>query len=53
MDIKEIKKLKIGKLIENVDLRDYTTYKAGGKGKVLVIPEDIEKVASLFNKDKN
>lgn len=48
MDIKEIKKLKVGKVLENVDLRDYTTYKAGGKGKVLVIPEDIEKLSILL-----
>lgn len=55
MDIKEIKKLKVGKVLENVDLRDYTTYKAGGKGRVLVIPEDIDKLCELLKyiKDNN
>ena len=31
MNIKEIKKLKVGEVIENIDLKKYTTYKAGGK----------------------
>ena len=36
MNIKEIKKLKVGEVLENVDLKKYTTYKAGGKATLLV-----------------
>ena len=49
MNIDDIKKLKIGKVIENIDLKKYTTYKAGGIGRVLVIPKDIESLQKLFN----
>lgn len=48
MNIDEIKKLKIGKVIENIDLKKYTTYKAGGIGRVLVIPNDIDSLKKLF-----
>lgn len=49
MNIDDIKKLKVGKVIENIDLKKYTTYKAGGIGRVLVIPKDIESLKKLFN----
>lgn len=49
MNIDDIKKLKVGKVIENIDLKKYTTYKAGGIGRVLVIPTDIESLQKLFN----
>ena len=49
MNIDDIKKLKVGKVIENIDLKKYTTYKAGGIGRVLVIPKDIESLQKLFN----
>lgn len=42
MNINEIKKLKVGKLIENADLKKYTTYKVGGIAKLIVIPDNIE-----------
>ena len=32
MDIKEIKKLKVGEVLEDINLKQYTTYKAGGIG---------------------
>lgn len=49
MNIDDIKKLKVGKVIENIDLKKYTTYKAGGIGRVLVIPKDIESLQKLFD----
>lgn len=47
--VSEIKNLKVGKVYENVDLRKYTTYKAGGVGKVLVIPKNISSLIKLMN----
>lgn len=49
MNIECIKKLKVGKVIENIDLKKYTTYKAGGTGRVLVIPKDIESLQKLLS----
>ena len=48
MNIDEIKKLKLGKLIENVDLKKYTTYKIGGIAKLLVIPDNIDCLIRLL-----
>ena len=48
MNISEIKKLKVGKITENIDLKKYTTYKAGGVGKILIEPESIEKLTVLL-----
>ncbi len=49
MNINEIKKLKVGKVIENINLKNYTTYKAGGTGRVLVIPDNVSKLVVLMN----
>ena len=49
MNINEIKKLKVGKVIENINLKNYTTYKAGGTGRVLVIPDNVSKLVILMN----
>ncbi|MBQ9072451.1 MAG: UDP-N-acetylmuramate dehydrogenase [Bacilli bacterium] len=38
--IKDIKNLHVGKVIENPLIKDYTTYKVGGKAICIVIPED-------------
>ena len=38
--IKDIKNLNIGKVIENPLMKDYTTYKVGGKAVCIVIPDD-------------
>lgn len=48
MNIKEIKKLKVGEVIENIDLKKYTTYKAGGKASLLVKPKDVNKLIILL-----
>jgi len=46
--IKEIEKLKIGKIDKNASLKKYTTYKAGGIAKVVVYPKSIDKLISLL-----
>ena len=38
--IKDIKNLQVGKVIENAIMKDYTTYKVGGKVICIVVPED-------------
>lgn len=48
MNIDEIKKLKLGKIIENVDLKKYTTYKIGGIAKLLVIPDNVDCLIKLL-----
>ena len=49
MNIKEIKKLNVGEVLENINLKQYTTYKAGGIGKILVIPDSIDNLIKLLN----
>ena len=44
----EIKKLNIGKVIENYSLKDHTTYKVGGKAICAVVPEDEECLVILL-----
>lgn len=39
--IEEIENLNIGDVIPNPDIKEYTTYKAGGHALALVIPDDI------------
>lgn len=46
--IKELKKLKCGEIIENVDMRKYTTYKAGGKAKFMAFPKNIDCLVKLL-----
>ena len=46
--VNEIKKLNVGQIKENIDLKKYTTYKVGGIGKILVLPENIEKLIKLL-----
>lgn len=52
--IEQIEKLNIGDIIENADLREYTTYKAGGKALAIVIPDDLAGLINLikFLKEK-
>ena len=42
--ISEVKKLKCGTVLENVDMRKYTTYKAGGLAKLMVFPKNIKQL---------
>ena len=47
--IKDIKNLHIGKVIEDYELKDHTTYKVGGKAICAVIPEDEKKLITLLS----
>lgn len=47
--IQEIRKLHIGKIIENYDLSEHTTYKVGGKAICAVIPEDEKTLIMLLS----
>lgn len=46
--IKDIKNLHVGKVIDNALMRDYTTYKVGGKVICVVIPEDEDSLIRLL-----
>ena len=47
--ISDIRKLHIGKVIENYELKDHTTYKVGGKAICAVIPEDENRLITLLS----
>lgn len=47
--IKDIKQLHVGKVIENFELKNYTTYKVGGKAICGVVPEDEKKLMILLD----
>ena len=47
--IKDIKKMNVGKVIENAIMKDYTTYKVGGKVICIVLPEDEYSLIKLLN----
>ena len=53
--IEKLKKLDLGKILTDVNLKDYTTYKVGGICKAMVFPKDIEALISLIKllKDNN
>ena len=53
--IKDIKNLNIGKVIENPLMKDYTTYKVGGKAICIVIPDDEISLVNLLKylREKN
>lgn len=46
--IKQIKDKNIGKVLTDVSLKQYTTYKVGGIAKVMVYPESISKLVCLI-----
>lgn len=46
--IKQIKKENIGKVLTEVSLSQYTTYKVGGIAKAMVYPESIDKLVCLI-----
>ena len=47
--IRDIKKLHVGKVIENPLLKDYTTYKVGGKAVCIVLPDDEKCLIQLIS----
>ena len=46
--IKELTKLKCGEVKEYVDMKKYTTYKAGGKARLMVFPKNIDSLIKLI-----
>lgn len=52
---KYIKDNQVGKCLENVSLKEYTTYKVGGKAKFMVYPKSTDKLILLLKylKDKD
>ena len=46
--IDKIEKMNIGEVISNADMREYTTYKAGGKALGIVIPDDTRGLIKLL-----
>ena len=46
--IREIKRKKIGKYLENVSMSKYTTYRVGGKAALFVFPENVLKLIDLI-----
>ena len=46
--IDDLKKMKIGKVLDHVNLKKYTTYKAGGEALCLVIPKDTSSLIKLL-----
>lgn len=46
--LNELKKKNIGKILENISLKEYTTYKIGGVAKALIIPKNEEELVSLL-----
>ena len=53
--IKDLKKIKCGKIITDINLKDYTSYKLNGKAKVIVFPKNKHELINLikFIKDNN
>jgi len=48
MNKESLKQLKVGTVLENVDLKDYTTYKLKGRARFLVIPDNLELLKKLI-----
>lgn len=51
--LEELKKMKIGKIIASPQMKDYTTYRAGGKALAIVIPSSVEHLIMLLIYLKN
>ena len=53
--IYDLKKIKCGKVLKNIDLSFYTTYKLKGVAKYLIMPDDMDDLVRLLTyvKDKN
>ena len=52
MDINKIKKMKIGKVLENEYMKDHTTYKVGGKVNAVILPKSINDLVKLLKEFK-
>ena len=50
--LNEIKKEEYGKVLTDVSLKDYTTYKVGGICKIMVFPKNIDNLVRLIRKLK-
>ena len=46
--VEELKKLNVGDVVENADLKKYTTYRAGGIAIAVIYPEDEYKLIKLM-----
>lgn len=46
--VKDLKAIKCGKILTNVSLKDYTTYKINGKAKVIVFPKNKQELINLI-----
>ena len=46
--ITKIKQMDIGKLVENVSLKEHTTYKVGGTAKCFVYPKDVKSLIKVL-----
>jgi len=46
--IQEIEKLDVGTILTDIDMKEYTTYRAGGKALGLVLPRDVEGLIILL-----
>ena len=51
--IEELKKLDIGKILTDVSMKNYTTYKVGGICKIMVFPKNIDALVTLIKKLKD
>lgn len=53
--LEELKKMKIGKIIPNPQMKDHTTYRAGGKALAIIQPSSVEHLVMLliYLKNKN
>lgn len=47
--MKLVANLKVGKILENIDISKYTTYKLKNRAKMMVIPDNIESLIKLIN----
>lgn len=50
--LKELKNMDLGKILEDVSLKKYTTYKIGGIAKCIIYPKNIDCLVILINKLK-
>lgn len=46
--INDLKKLKVGQVLEHINMQEYTTFKAGGIALALVYPNDIDSLIKLL-----